>query len=68
VHAIRHTDLTGLYIILFNHGLEESELYVHACLFFRPGRTVGEPITINQLPPAARIIIAEVTRDEPPTT
>ena len=68
MHAIRHTDLTGLYIITFDHGLDEDQLHVTSCLLFRPGRTVGSPVTINQLPPAARLIIAEVTRDEPPTT
>ena len=68
MHAIRHTDPTGLYIITFDTGPDEDQLHVTLCLFFCPGRTVGSPVTINQLPPAARLIIAEVTRDEPPNT
>jgi hypothetical protein len=65
MHAIKVTDSSGTYIVTFAKIDPDFPSYhVTACYRFLPGRSNGETIQIKDLPLSARIIVADVTRDE----
>jgi hypothetical protein len=54
------------FIVTLDHFPHESELCVHSCFRFFPGRSVGEKITPSVLPWFARQRIAELTNEPLP--